>query len=907
MADLSYLADDWPAVSRLLDHALDLPAAQRGDWLNALPETTTVKAALGRLLASAAAVETADFLEALPPLTLAPDQAERNAAEGSAHAGLVVGPYRLSSELGVGGMGSVWLAERIDGGLKRQVAVKLPRATWARGLAERMARERDILSSLDHPNIARIHDAGLDERGRPYLALEYVVGEPIDTYCRRLALPTAGRLALVLQVARAVAHAHARLVVHRDLKPANILVTAEGQVRLLDFGIAKLMMQGELASETELTAASGRALTLAYASPEQIRGEPIGTASDVYSLGVVAYELLADAKPYDLKPKRQGAAALEEAVANADVRLASAASASAATRRALKGDLDAILNKALKKNVADRYQTVDAFARDIERHLAREPVSARPDAPAYLLRRFVVRHVLLVSAGAAVALALIVGSALALWQARVAQLEAARAEQVKTFALSIVNGADTEAGAGRETTAVELLRAAKVRLQNEPSTTPETAVELMTAVGTGLQSQGQSTEAAELLRVARDRGTQALGAGHRLTLAAATAYGTALLGTDHPKDAIAALSATAQQAERSGDTLARSAALRELSSAQLAAADGAAGLASARAAVAALESIKGPTRPLDAFYAWAQLANALNVAHDPALVDAARHALDLARQVYGDRLTDNVLSARLLLAKGLLDRGSDREGLAELEGVYRDAVRLLGPEHPRIEAVANFLGSARSDAGDSQGAVAVLRIALSVGEHNPNGTGGNRGIGHYVLGRALALQHSDREALEHFDASAALLAAAVGADSVFTRRSRSAGALVMARLGRVEEADRAFAALADTKWPPAERAQHESRVAELRSLQGRHDEALTLARSATEALKASLAKGVRAQAEATLGNVLLAAGRREEAIAPLREAVRLWSEKQLAPSPDRVAAEAALARALATAPNARAS
>ena len=484
MADLSYLADDWPAVSRCLDEALALPAEQRDDWLNALSETAVVKVALRRLLASAAAIETSDFLEALPPLAVAPDEAEPSAAESSARAGLVVGPYRLLNELGFGGMGSVWLAERVDGGLKRQVAVKLPRVSWARGLAERMARERDILASLDHPNIARIHDAGLDEQGRPYLALEYVAGEAIDAYCRRLALPTAGRLTLILQVARAVAHAHARLVVHRDLKPANILVTAEGQVRLLDFGIAKLM-EGALASETELTAASGRALTLDYASPEQIRGEPIGTASDVYSLGVVAYELLADAKPYQLK--RQGAAAIEAAIANVDVRLASAASADPAARRALKGDLDAILNKALKKDVAERYQTVEAFAQDIERHLAREPVSARPDAPGYLLKRFAARHALSVGAGAAVTLALLAGSALALWQARVARLEAARAEQVKTFALSLVNGADTEAGAGRETTAVELLRAAKLRVQNELSTTPETAVELMTAVGTGFQ------------------------------------------------------------------------------------------------------------------------------------------------------------------------------------------------------------------------------------------------------------------------------------------------------------------------------------------------------------------------------------------------------------------------------------
>ena len=244
--------------------------------------------------------------------------------ESDLKAGALVGPYRLLRELGVGGMGSVWLAERADGTLKRQVALKLPRASWARGLAERMARERDILASLEHPNIARLYDAGTDAQGRPFLALEYVEGQPIDVYCSERALSIRQRLQLLLEVASAVTFAHSRLVVHRDLKPSNILVTADGQVRLLDFGIAKLM-EGDRTQETQLTQMAGRALTLDYASPEQIRGEPIGTASDVYSLGVVAYELLAGAKPYKLK--RGSAAELEETIATVDAPLASATAA----------------------------------------------------------------------------------------------------------------------------------------------------------------------------------------------------------------------------------------------------------------------------------------------------------------------------------------------------------------------------------------------------------------------------------------------------------------------------------------------------------------------------------------------------------------------------------------------------
>ena len=219
-------------------------------------------------------------------------------------------------------MSAVWLAERADGSLKRKVALKLPLLSWAPGLSERFARERDILATLEHPHIARLYDAGLDAQGRPYMALEHVEGRPIDAFCREQALPVAVCLQLLLQVADALAYAHGRLVLHRDLKPANILVTAQGQVRLLDFGVAKLM-QGDSAVETALTRVSGRAMTPDYASPEQVRGEPLGTASDVYSLGVVAYELLAGTRPYRLQ--RGSAAELEEAITAQEIPAASTA------------------------------------------------------------------------------------------------------------------------------------------------------------------------------------------------------------------------------------------------------------------------------------------------------------------------------------------------------------------------------------------------------------------------------------------------------------------------------------------------------------------------------------------------------------------------------------------------------
>jgi serine/threonine-protein kinase len=421
MTPLSQYAAHWPEISALLDEALNLPPADHAAWIAGLAgERAAHREALTALLARRAEVETDDFLVDGPKLGNLVDVPGASLGEGAQ-----IGAYRLISEIGRGGMGTVWLAERSDGMMKRRVALKLPRAVWGDAFAERLEREREILASLEHEHIARLYDAGVDAQGRPFLAMEFVEGEPIDAYCRAHGLSLRERVALLLQVMAAVAHAHTRLVVHRDLKPANILVTLSGDVRLLDFGIAKLL-EGESTRETALTALGGRALTLDYASPEQVRGEPLGVASDVYSLGVLAYELLSGSKPYQLK--RQSAAALEEAIASVDVRPASSAAPDAATRKALRGDLDAILNRALKKDVAQRYPTVEALAQDIERHLQQRPVLAQPDSPAYRAGKFLRRNVIPVGAGGAVALALVAGLSVALWQAREAQAQAARAE-----------------------------------------------------------------------------------------------------------------------------------------------------------------------------------------------------------------------------------------------------------------------------------------------------------------------------------------------------------------------------------------------------------------------------------------------------------------------------------------------
>jgi eukaryotic-like serine/threonine-protein kinase len=299
-----------------------VPLAGRDAWVASLPaDCADLQPHLRDLLSRAAQVETADFLGQLPHIALPEDSAAEE-ADAELHAGACVGPYRLIRPLGQGGMGSVWLAERADGSMQRQVALKLPHGWWPHsGLAERMRRECAILGALEHPHIARLYDAGLADNGRPYLALEFVEGQPIDAYCRespqRAALAVRQRVQLFLQVASAVAYAHGKLVLHRDLKPDNILVGADGSARLLDFGIAKLLTDGET-RDTRLTQLGGRALSPDYASPEQIRGEALGVSSDVYSLGVLLYELLSGVRPYRLTRNSRGE--LEEAILHGDPR-----------------------------------------------------------------------------------------------------------------------------------------------------------------------------------------------------------------------------------------------------------------------------------------------------------------------------------------------------------------------------------------------------------------------------------------------------------------------------------------------------------------------------------------------------------------------------------------------------------
>jgi Tol biopolymer transport system component len=420
--------DRWRAVSPRLDEALDLPEDQRAQWLATLRVQDPLLAAdVSALLAEYEVVRDEQFLER--------DQGSGPGARGEHGAapapdplaGRVLGAYRLVSLLGRGGMGVVWLAQRSDGQFEGRAAVKLLDITRLGTGEERFRREANFLARVTHPNIAHLLDAGVASDGQPYLVLEFVDGAPIDRYCDERALDVPSRIALFLHVLDAVSHAHAQRIVHRDIKPSNVLVRTDGHVKLLDFGIAKLLEHdGEAGMVTTLTLEHGRALTPAYAAPEQVEGEAITPATDIYALGVLLYVLLTGKHPcgelsspaaflkavVDLDPRPPSAIF---AGGDADEHLAAAASRRATTprglHRLLRGNLDTIVASALRKIPEHRYASVADLADDLRRHLTSQPIRARPDSLVRQATRFGRQHAAVVAASAigAIVLAVAVG------------------------------------------------------------------------------------------------------------------------------------------------------------------------------------------------------------------------------------------------------------------------------------------------------------------------------------------------------------------------------------------------------------------------------------------------------------------------------------------------------------------
>lgn len=491
---MALTASELAIVSRLLDEALPLDANARAQWLGALPaEHERLAPVLSRLLLEESAARSGGLLGRPPPLE------GRDAQELlSPVSGERVGPYRLIRELGRGGMGAVWLADRADGAYTRRVAVKLPRLSWAPELAGRIRRERDLLAALEHPNIARLYDAGVDALGRPYLALEYVEGRAIDRFCRESDLSVRERLHLFLEVARAVTYAHARLIVHRDLKPSNILVGADRTVHLLDFGIGKLL-ESETTRPTQLTELGGHALTPDYASPEQLRGGPITVGSDVYSLGVLLYELLTGERPF--APASASGPGQTHPSEGADAPLASHRTSDPSTKRILRGDLDTILAKALKRDPVDRYASVEAFAADLQRFLDGNAVLARPDSAGYRVAKFARRHWWGVAATGAVLTTLIAGAAVSLWEAEQAAKEAERARLVKDYIVDMFRlsaRAETRAAEAPAHAAELLLERGARQIETRFARQPALQAELLGAVGNIFLGLGQSRQATEM-------------------------------------------------------------------------------------------------------------------------------------------------------------------------------------------------------------------------------------------------------------------------------------------------------------------------------------------------------------------------------------------------------------------------
>ncbi len=469
----TFTPESWQQISPYLDQLLDLREDQRHAWLEAFARTNPELAELlSELLKEHAAVGQQHFLEGTALVQAVP----------SSLAGQKIGAYTLISPIGQGGMGTVWLAERNDGRFERRVAVKVLRFSVAsQGGAERFRREGMILGQLAHSCIAELIDAGVTAKGEPYLVLENVAGEHIDEYCDKRCLPIEARIRLFLDVLSAVAHAHANLIVHRDLKPSNVLVRTDSQVKLLDFGIAKLLAADGDASAMQLTQEVGSALTLQFAAPEQVTGGAITTATDVYSLGVLLYLLLTGR--HAAGDGQCSAAELVKAITETEPARASDALTSgdngiAANRgstpeklgRELRGDLDTILSKALKKNPAERYGSVVALAEDLQHYLRDEPISARPDSFSYRSAKFVRRNRMAVALTAIALSAVVAGSITTVIQSRNARRQRdfairqlARAEKINDLNRFLL----TDAQAGKPLTVEELMQRAEGSVRRE--------------------------------------------------------------------------------------------------------------------------------------------------------------------------------------------------------------------------------------------------------------------------------------------------------------------------------------------------------------------------------------------------------------------------------------------------------
>jgi tetratricopeptide (TPR) repeat protein/tRNA A-37 threonylcarbamoyl transferase component Bud32 len=513
-------SERWARVKELFAAAVDLAPNERATLLNKECDgDDALRREVESLLDSDS--QTDGFIEQPSfemPRDLFPEPTEESLV------GRQFGAYQILREIGRGGLGAVYLAARADDEYRKQVAIKLVRRGLdTEDILRRFRNERQILAQLDHPNIARLIDGGTTDDGLPYFVMEYVNGEPINAYCDAHALSTTERLTLFRKICAAVIYAHQNLVIHRDLKPSNILVTQEGEPKLLDFGIAKLLSAGDELFTQTIPAL--RVMTPEYASPEQVKGDKIMTTSDVYSLGVLLYELLTGRRPYRLKTRsaEEIARAITDqeperpstAVTRGDPISPQSGPSRTGTLRnpkSLRGDLDNIVLMAMRKEPARRYTSVGQFSEDIRRHLAGLPVVARKDTVSYRTGKFVNRHRIGVAAAALILLSLVGGIVATLIEVRTARRERAKAEAISIFLQKTLHASDPSLNLSGQPTVKDILDDASKRLATEElSDQPEVRAELQRIIGASYLSLGQYDLAQQNLMAALQTQTRISG------------------------------------------------------------------------------------------------------------------------------------------------------------------------------------------------------------------------------------------------------------------------------------------------------------------------------------------------------------------------------------------------------------
>ncbi|MDH4393782.1 MAG: serine/threonine-protein kinase [Aquabacterium sp.] len=699
------LPPHWKTLQLLLDEALDAAPADRPAllqrWRLEFPDRIDD---LQQLLHSLAQAESDQFLGS---------DAAAAGLFGLPLAGQRLGAYTLQEPIGEGGMGSVWLARRDDGRFEGLAAVKLlAQSMTGAGRAERFRREGHILARLAHPHIARLLDAGVSPSGQPYLVLEHVQGQHIDAHCNTLQLGVTARVQLFLTLLDAVQHAHAHLVVHRDIKPSNVMVDADGQLKLLDFGIAKLLVTDPPtggACAAPLTQQAGAMLSPGFAAPEQLQSGEVSTATDVYALGVLLYLLLSGHHP-TTRPGSSAAQALQDtlqrdpppmslAVRGDDGAAAARGLRASALPRALAGDLDTITAKALRRLPGERYATAAALADDLRRHLAQQPVLAQPPSAAYLLGRFLQRHRLPAAATLAGVVVLAAAGQQA-WQAQqAARLSQTQAQTVDGLLQSLFNGMGPDVAANRSFSALELLDRGQIYLDTQADLNPATRRATRLRMATLFRDVGAYPQAAAAFRAEADAARQA-GQPDALALALWQQANVALktLDTATAAQLLATLTQVlADHPQHGRASEARLALLRgELALVSRRSADALPALAQAEALFHTLPDLEFAARAAQGQGTAARQAGDLAAARQH-----LQRSVDLqARR--GDSAVVDRVTAALDLASLQNTAGAHAAAVDLLTPLHADLQARLGPQHPHTASAVAELALAELRQGHWQ-------------------------------------------------------------------------------------------------------------------------------------------------------------------------------------------------------------